>query len=135
MRGNLILSRIARLALLAGIVAGTAYGQAEPYGGPPSARDPNDAYWPQPDASYDRQPDYVYDRDGAPDIDAGFFYGWTWFSDEPFGWATYHYGRWAWDSQAGWLWVPGTGLPLAAPLPYRFESQSTAVRPPMAPTF
>jgi hypothetical protein len=21
--------------------------------------------------------------------------GWTWLSDEPFGWATYHYGRWA----------------------------------------
>src|SRR5215471_12054785 len=20
--------------------------------------------------------------------------GWTWMSDEPFGWATYHYGRW-----------------------------------------
>jgi hypothetical protein len=35
-------------------------------------------------------------------------YGWTWVSDEPFGWATYHYGRWAWDSQVGWLWVPGT---------------------------
>lgn len=35
-------------------------------------------------------------------------YGWTWVSDEPFGWATYHYGRWAWDGQVGWLWVPGT---------------------------
>lgn len=35
-------------------------------------------------------------------------YGWTWVSDEPFGWATYHYGRWAWDPYAGWLWVPGT---------------------------
>lgn len=115
------------LALLAGIVAGTAYGQAEPSGG----RDPNDAYWPQPDASYDRQPDSVYDRDGAPFVDVGFFYGWTLFSDEPFGWATYHYGRWAWNFQVGWLWVPGTGLPLAAPLPYRFETQSTAVRPPM----
>ena len=35
-------------------------------------------------------------------------YGWTWASYEPFGWATYHYGRWAWDSRIGWLWVPGT---------------------------
>ncbi|MGE5235438.1 MAG: DUF6600 domain-containing protein [Acidobacteriota bacterium] len=35
-------------------------------------------------------------------------YGWTWVSYEPFGWATYHYGRWAWDRQVGWLWVPGT---------------------------
>jgi len=35
-------------------------------------------------------------------------YGWTWVSDEPFGWATYHYGRWAWDREIGWVWVPGT---------------------------
>ncbi len=35
-------------------------------------------------------------------------YGWTWASYEPFGWATYHYGRWAWDRRFGWLWVPGT---------------------------
>ena len=35
-------------------------------------------------------------------------YGWTWVTYEPFGWATYHYGRWAWDSRFGWLWVPGT---------------------------
>jgi hypothetical protein len=35
-------------------------------------------------------------------------YGWTWVSHEPFGWATYHYGRWAWDTRFGWLWVPGT---------------------------
>ena len=34
-------------------------------------------------------------------------YGWTWLSDEPWGWATYHYGRWTWDSYYGWLWVPG----------------------------
>ncbi len=33
--------------------------------------------------------------------------GWLWVSDEPFGWATYHYGRWNYDSQYGWLWVPG----------------------------
>ncbi|HEX5030043.1 MAG TPA: DUF6600 domain-containing protein [Candidatus Eisenbacteria bacterium] len=34
-------------------------------------------------------------------------YGWTWLSDDPWGWATYHYGRWTWDSYYGWLWVPG----------------------------
>ncbi|HVT15552.1 MAG TPA: DUF6600 domain-containing protein [Thermoanaerobaculia bacterium] len=34
-------------------------------------------------------------------------YGWTWMSDEQFGWATYHYGRWVPDSQYGWGWVPG----------------------------
>jgi hypothetical protein len=34
-------------------------------------------------------------------------YGWTWVSDEPFGWATYHYGRWVYDPDYGWEWVPG----------------------------
>ena len=33
--------------------------------------------------------------------------GWTWISDEPYGWATYHYGRWYDDPQVGWSWVPG----------------------------
>jgi hypothetical protein len=31
---------------------------------------------------------------------------WTWVSDEPWGWATYHYGRWAFDPSYGWVWVP-----------------------------
>ncbi|MES2659572.1 MAG: DUF6600 domain-containing protein [Verrucomicrobiota bacterium] len=34
--------------------------------------------------------------------------GWTWVSDEPFGWATYHYGRWALITGRGWVWVPGS---------------------------
>ncbi len=34
--------------------------------------------------------------------------GWTWVSEEPFGWATYHYGRWALLRGRGWIWVPGT---------------------------
>ncbi|HWE93342.1 MAG TPA: DUF6600 domain-containing protein [Tepidisphaeraceae bacterium] len=33
-------------------------------------------------------------------------YGWTWVSDERFGWATYHYGRWAFTEEFGWVWVP-----------------------------
>ncbi len=35
-------------------------------------------------------------------------YGWTWRGDEPFGWATYHYGRWARVKRLGWVWVPGS---------------------------
>lgn len=35
-------------------------------------------------------------------------YGWTWASDEEWGWAAYHYGRWHLDSSFGWVWVPGT---------------------------
>ena len=33
--------------------------------------------------------------------------GWTWLSDEPFGWAVYHYGRWVLLADHGWIWVPG----------------------------
>jgi len=32
--------------------------------------------------------------------------GWTWMSDEPFGWITYHYGRWMRTHTLGWVWVP-----------------------------
>jgi hypothetical protein len=32
--------------------------------------------------------------------------GWTRQSDEDFGWATYHYGRWT-RIEGQWLWVPG----------------------------
>jgi hypothetical protein len=34
--------------------------------------------------------------------------GWYWVSDEPWAWATYHYGRWELTAQFGWLWVPQT---------------------------
>ncbi|HSS48775.1 MAG TPA: DUF6600 domain-containing protein [Thermoanaerobaculia bacterium] len=33
--------------------------------------------------------------------------GWTWISNEPYGWATYHYGRWYDDPDYGWEWIPG----------------------------
>jgi len=35
-------------------------------------------------------------------------FGWTWASDETWGWATYHYGRWHQAPGYGWVWVPGT---------------------------
>jgi hypothetical protein len=34
--------------------------------------------------------------------------GWTWISNEDFGWATYHYGRWVRRSDTGWVWIPGS---------------------------
>ena len=34
--------------------------------------------------------------------------GWAWKSNEPFGWATYHYGRWMRLNKRGWAWVPGS---------------------------
>jgi hypothetical protein len=32
--------------------------------------------------------------------------GWTWVSEEPWGWATYHYGRWVSIENEGWVWIP-----------------------------
>jgi hypothetical protein len=34
--------------------------------------------------------------------------GWYWVSDEPWSWATYHYGSWVDDPSYGWCWLPGT---------------------------
>ena len=33
-------------------------------------------------------------------------WGWTWVDDEPWGFAPFHYGRWA-HFERGWGWVPG----------------------------
>lgn len=34
-------------------------------------------------------------------------YGTTWVSGYPWGWATFHYGRWRYDDYYGWEWIPG----------------------------
>lgn len=33
--------------------------------------------------------------------------GWYWVSDEPWGWACYHYGWWVHHPHHAWIWVPG----------------------------
>ena len=33
-------------------------------------------------------------------------WGWTWVEEEPWGFAPFHYGRWAFV-EGGWCWVPG----------------------------
>ncbi|PAW79828.1 MAG: hypothetical protein B9S32_00430 [Verrucomicrobia bacterium Tous-C9LFEB] len=53
---------------------------------------------------------YVDDPDWSPYTLGNWAYtdqGWLWVSDEPFGWATYHYGRWINLEGRGWCWVPG----------------------------
>ncbi|HVU52209.1 MAG TPA: DUF6600 domain-containing protein [Polyangia bacterium] len=35
-------------------------------------------------------------------------YGWTWISGWAWGWAPFHYGRWAVLPGRGWGWIPGT---------------------------
>ena len=32
-------------------------------------------------------------------------FGWVWVNDEPWGWATYHHGRWLYDN-GYWVWSP-----------------------------
>ncbi|MEZ5299084.1 MAG: DUF6600 domain-containing protein [Verrucomicrobiales bacterium] len=56
------------------------------------------------------QPDLAVDASWSPYSDGSWGYsdyGWTWISNEPFGWATYHYGRWVLLDRCGWCWVPG----------------------------
>ncbi len=33
--------------------------------------------------------------------------GWMWEDYEPWGWIPFHYGRWVFDADFGWVWVPG----------------------------
>lgn len=37
-------------------------------------------------------------------------YGWTWVADEPWGFATSHYGRWGYSARLGWHWMPRAGF-------------------------
>lgn len=52
----------------------------------------------------------VSDPDWQPYCDDGRWVyssdGWYWMSDYPWGWATFHYGRWFRDSRYGWCWWP-----------------------------
>jgi hypothetical protein len=50
--------------------------------------------------------------DFAPYATNGFWvlteYGWTWRSGWEWGWAPFHYGRWAMRGACQWCWIPGT---------------------------
>src|ERR1700686_1798678 len=80
---------------------GTFYRKLEPYG----------AWRETSDYGYVWQPREAEAAGGwRPYTDGRWVYsdaGWTWMSDEPFGWATYHYGRWVRLRRVGWVWVPG----------------------------
>ncbi len=56
-------------------------------------------------------PTVARDRNWRPYMDGTWLrsdQGWIWKSNEPFGWATYHYGRWSRLNNSGWVWVPGS---------------------------
>ena len=80
---------------------GTFYEKLEPYG----------AWRETADYGYVWQPREAEEsRDWRPYTEGRWAYsdaGWTWVSDESFGWATYHYGRWVRLRRVGWVWVPG----------------------------
>ena len=78
----------------------TFYRKLEPYG----------AWREAGDYGYVWQPRAAQSRNWRPYTDGRWAYtdaGWTWVSSEPFGWATYHYGRWTRLRGVGWVWVPG----------------------------
>jgi hypothetical protein len=58
---------------------------------------------------------YVWMPDAGPDFkpyatNGNWVYtdgGWTWTSNYPWGWATFHYGRWFYEDGYGWMWIPG----------------------------
>jgi len=69
-----------------------------------------------PDGDWVELDDYGYcwrpfvDDHWRPYTDGQWVYteaGYTWFSNEPWGWAVYHYGRWTKVTNWGWVWVPG----------------------------
>ena len=80
---------------------GTFYRKLEPYG----------AWMETNDYGYVWQPKQAErSRSWRPYTDGHWVYtdaGWTWISEESFGWATYHYGRWVRLKTVGWCWVPG----------------------------
>jgi hypothetical protein len=94
-------------------------GRIEPLGSGPAQS--YDMFYTKLDRYGDwmETPDYGYvfqpreaqsSRTWRPYTDGRWVYtdaGWTWISEEPFGWATYHYGRWTRLRGIGWVWVPG----------------------------
>jgi len=60
-------------------------------------------------------------------------WGWTWVDDEPWGFAPFHYGRWA-QFDGRWGWVPGTivARPVYAPAMVAFVGGEPGPRPGVA---
>jgi len=79
----------------------TFYTKLEPYGGWIETSDYGYVWQPRETESSRSWRPYTNGRWVYTDA------GWTWISEEPFGWATYHYGRWTRLRGIGWVWVPG----------------------------
>ena len=79
----------------------TFYNKLEPYGDWIETGDYGYVFHPREAESSQRWRPYTNGHWVYTDA------GWTWISEEPFGWATYHYGRWTRLRGIGWVWVPG----------------------------
>jgi hypothetical protein len=55
-------------------------------------------------------------------------FGWTWHSDEPGGWALYHYGTWVRQAGHGWVWRPQENW-LPATVEWRLSGNFIGWRP------
>jgi hypothetical protein len=94
---------------------------AQAYQAPPGAGESYSVFYTrlEPFGAWLDTPTYGYvwqpraaseSRSWRPYADGRWVYtdaGWMWISEEPFGWATYHYGRWTRLRGIGWVWVPG----------------------------
>ena len=109
------LNKIWSMSLLAFMLMALAPGKTLAQGQYISSQDFYDNLSPYGVWVYDPQ----YGDMWIPDVDGDFRpyatrghwvlteYGNTWVSDYPWGWATFHYGRWVFDDYYGWAWVPG----------------------------
>src|SRR5438477_1087653 len=79
----------------------TFYTKLEPYGGWIETSDYGYVWQPRETESSRSWRPYTTGRWVYTDA------GWTWISEEPFGWATYNYGSWTRLRGVGWVWVPG----------------------------
>ena len=112
------MNRRQTLKLLAGAAAfaGTAaplgrvaFAQAKPFTLPPlgypyEALEPHGTWIAHRDLGYVWSPYAAEDEEDWRPYTRGHWaqteeHGWYWVSDEPFGWATYHYGRWLKDAK------------------------------------
>ena len=105
--------------------AGSFYNTLTPYGEWLEV-DPGFYAWRPTHVGADWRP-YMYGRWAWTD------YGWYWVSNEPFGWAVFHYGRWYFDDNYGWLWIPDrTWAPAWVEWRYNDDYLGWAPLPPYA---
>ncbi|MDB4933093.1 MAG: hypothetical protein JWP87_65 [Labilithrix sp.] len=55
-----------------------------------------------PYATHGRWTHRAFDSGESAPIDE-----YVWVSDLPWGWVTFHYGRWTFAGERGWAWIPG----------------------------